>query len=194
MNGAAELRADSAGAPAEVPRGTRSARRRSQPAVNQLMDCITTNETTMTTRAAVRAAAPRAVLGVERLRSVSSIHTTLVGTATAVPTTAPIAAANNAEAPNPTADRLTAASKVTVSTPRTAPPDAPASTAEPRTRTPCRKAGCSGSELLDEGHACAGLLLTRRAVTGGDPRRLRELGDAGSEDAEAALDRLLGQP
>ncbi len=50
------------------------------------------------------------------------------------------------------------------------------------------------SGLLDEGNARAGLLLTRRAAAARDLRRLQELSDAGSEDAEAAVDRLLGRP
>jgi hypothetical protein len=47
------------------------------------------------------------------------------------------------------------------------------------------------SELLDEGNTRAGLFLTRRAVAERNLRRLQELSDAGSEDAEAALERLL---
>lgn len=50
------------------------------------------------------------------------------------------------------------------------------------------------SGLLDEGNARAGLFLTRRAADERDLRRLQELSDAESEDAEAALNRLLGRP
>jgi hypothetical protein len=50
------------------------------------------------------------------------------------------------------------------------------------------------SGLLDEGNSRAGLFLTRRAVAGRDLRRLQELSDAGSEDAEAALEQFLRRP
>ncbi len=50
------------------------------------------------------------------------------------------------------------------------------------------------SGLLDEGNARAGRLLTRRAAAARDLRRLQDLSDAGSEDTEAALDRLLDRP
>ena len=46
------------------------------------------------------------------------------------------------------------------------------------------------SELLDEGSEHAGELLTRRAVAAHD-LQLQRLADAGSEDAEQALNRLL---
>jgi hypothetical protein len=50
------------------------------------------------------------------------------------------------------------------------------------------------SGLLDEGNSRAGRFLTRRAVAGRDLRRLQELSDAGSEDAEAALEQFLRRP
>ncbi|MFD4370927.1 hypothetical protein [Streptomyces sp. NPDC058486] len=47
------------------------------------------------------------------------------------------------------------------------------------------------SGLLDEGSSRAGFLLTRRAVAARDPRELQRIADAGYEEAEAEVDRLL---
>ncbi|MET9877378.1 hypothetical protein ABZZ36_22485 [Actinacidiphila glaucinigra] len=47
-------------------------------------------------------------------------------------------------------------------------------------------------ELLDEGCLHAGLLLTRRAVAAADLRALQRIADAGYEEAETELSRLLG--
>jgi len=50
-------------------------------------------------------------------------------------------------------------------------------------------------ELLDEeGCERAGQHLTRRAIEGRDLLELHRLADAGSEDAEAALERFLRKP
>lgn len=47
------------------------------------------------------------------------------------------------------------------------------------------------SDLLDEGCMHAGLLLTRRAVAAGDLRELQRISDAGYDEAEDELNRLL---
>jgi len=46
-------------------------------------------------------------------------------------------------------------------------------------------------ELLDEGSAHAGYLLTQRAVRAGDLLWLQRISDAGYDPAAGALDRLL---
>ena len=49
-------------------------------------------------------------------------------------------------------------------------------------------------ELLDEGCARAGQLLTGRAVAAGDLLELQRLSDAGADEAGRELDRLLASP
>ncbi|AGP56331.1 hypothetical protein [Streptomyces rapamycinicus] len=49
------------------------------------------------------------------------------------------------------------------------------------------------SELLDEGCMHAGYLLTRRAAAACDLRELQRISDAGYEEAEKELSRLLNE-
>jgi hypothetical protein len=47
------------------------------------------------------------------------------------------------------------------------------------------------AELLDEGSQRAGFLLTRRAVAAGDLLGLQRVHDAGYEEADSELERLM---
>jgi hypothetical protein len=50
------------------------------------------------------------------------------------------------------------------------------------------------NELLDEGSLRAGHLLTARAVTAGDLLELQRISDAGCNEADDELNRLLAGP